>query len=82
MAEVIDLGADIVFEVKYGGQVYSVKEPNVKQIQKLQDSDGSQHAVIDLLNDLGMPRAVSETMPVSKVMALVNGLSRVLSEKK
>jgi hypothetical protein len=79
----IDLGSDIVFQVKYNGQTYNVKEPVIGQLDKLKgNSENDIVPVLDLLDDLGLPKSISVKMPMSKVKKLLDTMLGQLTEKK
>ncbi len=80
----LDLGADIEFNVKYGGKEYKLREPTVMEIEtfKTEDEGGAKGAITALLEKLGMPQGVVETMPMSKVRKLIEGLIEGMTGKK
>lgn len=79
----IDLGTDIKFNVTYGGQVYSLREPSVKEAMGFKkEAEADDMAVIKFISALGLPMEVAECMPVSKARKLVDALVGALSEKK
>lgn len=85
---VIDLGAKTEFEVKWSGQVYKLREPTAREMadyQKKSKADTAQDHSLDLLVDfvgtLGMPKDVSEQLPMSRLNALVEGLVGAISKK-
>lgn len=80
----IDLGADVEFKVLYGGKEYTLREPTVKEIEifKASESAGENGALVKLLADVGLPSSVAESMPVSKLKKLIDGLIEGMTGKK
>ncbi len=79
----IDLGQDVSFKVTYNGSVYMLREPSVKEVMGLKDMDAQdQNAILSFMDNLGLPVAVSEKMPISKVKRLIDTLVGAISEKK
>ncbi len=85
---VIDLGSKTEFEVKWAGQTYALREPTAREMadyQKKMKLDTTQDHSLDNLVEfvglLGMPKDVSESLPMSKLNALVDGLVAGISKK-
>lgn len=81
----IDLGQDIVFNVKMGAKSYELSEPTVRDINELQKSlEGGGEELelfISLLEKLGLPEDVSNSLGVLRMKKLVDGIMGGISEK-
>ncbi len=76
----IDLADPIEFEVTYQGQTWKLTEPTLKQIEDFRDGGGAN--IKSFLVELGLPEDVTIKMPMSKVEALVTGITESLVKKK
>lgn len=84
---VLDLGSKTVYEVKYEGRVFSLREPTAKDIndyQKAGEGEAGQSVenLLDFLNSLGLPKEVGEELGMSKLQMLTEHLTKEFSEKK
>lgn len=83
----IDLGPDKVFEIEVKGKTYELGEPNASQIKRMdiasknKDED-SITPLINMLYELGLPKEVAATMPISKIEKLIDGIVGAIQEKK
>lgn len=82
----LDLGSKAVCNVKVGGKEYKMSAPTVKQSENYQKSlskskGGEMNAFIDLLDELGLPREVSENLDVVQVRKLSEGLLGLVEKK-
>ena len=82
----LDLGEKAVCNVKVGGKEYKMSAPTVKQSEVYQaklskKKDGEMSAFIDLLEDLGLPRNISENLDVVQVRKLSEGLLGLVEKK-
>jgi len=82
----LDLGEKAVCNVKVGGKEYKMNAPTVKQSESYQKNmakkkDGEMTAFIDLLDELGLPREVSENLDVVQVRRLSEGLLGLVEKK-
>ncbi len=80
----IDLGNEVVFKVKLNGEVYSLREPTVKDIRVLNQKgeDKSDESVIDFIVSLGMPQKIADNLGLMKLKKLSEGLVSTFQEKK
>ena len=78
----IDLGNEIIFNVKLNGQSYKLREPTYKDIKKLNADKDNEEASIDLLCDLGLPKEVADGMGVLQLTKLIKTITGSLEEKK
>lgn len=79
----IDLGAKSVFNVKYNGATYSLREPTVKETLSLSEStEGDKTFVLKFLVSLGLPEEVASSLEISKVKVLMEALVGSITEKK
>jgi len=85
--ELIDLGAEVTFNVKIGSAEYKLSEPSVLQVAAFrdelkQDEDKSIECFLSLVTKLGMPKEVAESLGVSKLAILAESLTKGVSKKK
>lgn len=82
----IDLGQVIVYEVTLGEKTFSLREPTVKDIKKMQDEtktmgENSLEAYLNFLSEIGLPKDVAETMGISKMQMLTESLVSSVGKK-
>ena len=77
--QVIDLGDEIKFTVKYKGKEYVLREPSVAEAESLKENP---NGFLDFLAQLGMPKEVLMAMGLSKAKALVEGMLELVTKKK
>ncbi len=87
MEHEIDLGDELVINVKYAGQEYKLREPRVDEIDKFRaradaKEGDSMDALVMLMTELGMPKEVIMKMGMSKVRDLIDWLMATLTKKK
>jgi len=81
----IDLGEELVFNVRLGDKVYKMSEPTVQRLEAYREKQSGNESMlpaIELLVDLGLPKQVGETMGVTKLTKLIEGITGALTEKK
>lgn len=81
----IDLGSEVIFNIKLGDKVYPLTEPtvnHVKQFQVMLEKSDEVDAFMYLIQELGMPADVCEKLSVSQMKKLSEGLLGGMSEKK
>jgi len=81
----IDLGGEIVFNVKLGDKSYQLREPTLKDVKSFKistDGENAEDAFIDLVVGLGMPREVAEGLGITKLKKLSESLITGFDEKK
>ena len=81
----IDLGEELVFNVRLGDKVYKMSEPTVHRLEAYREKQSGNESMlpaIELLVDLGLPKQVGETMGVTKLTKLIEGITGALTEKK
>lgn len=81
----IDLGQEVVFNVKLGGQEYRLAEPSVSHVKKFQDKlkDNDEiSAFLFLIEELGLPKDVCGKLSVTQIKKLSEGIMGGISEKK
>ena len=68
------------FEIEYKGQKYSLQEPNVVAVEKMQNfikehgEEKSLQASLNMLDDCGLPIEVARTLSVSNIEKIVTTL--------
>lgn len=84
----LDLGSKVTCNVKVDGAEYKISAPTVLQTEKYQkelnkvENDGqSVGAFIDFLEQLGMPRNVSQNLDVVQLRKLSEGLLGLVEKK-
>lgn len=83
----LDLGAKTVYEIKYDGKTYQLKEPTARDINNYQkaskENEGKElENLLNFLNDLGLPKEIGEELGLSKIEKLSKYLIGEFSEKK
>ena len=84
----VDLGDDVIFQVKIGEQTYDLKEPNESQILALAedeeegDTDNTFKKLNTFMVDLGLPKEVVESLGVFRKKKFVSALMGELSKGK
>jgi hypothetical protein len=80
----IDLGESKKFEIKLGGSVHVLREPSVSDISTHKDGilSGDVDTFLVFLQDLGMPKKAANSLSVSQLATLTEGLLGDLNEKK
>jgi hypothetical protein len=73
----INLDSEILVRAKFGGQTFELREPTVKQVQAFQKmmKDGDEmDSYLEFLEDLGLPKDVTENLGITKLQKLSEGL--------
>lgn len=82
----IDLGDEVVFNVKYKGKVHKLREPTTDEVNKYmeltQGDDKSMSPFIAFVTELGLPQDVAGGLGITKIKKLADGLIGGLTEKK
>jgi len=81
----IDLGKEVVFNVKLGSENYPLVEPTVEHVKAYQKDmkEGEEiDAFMSLICNLGMPKDVCSKLSVTQLKKLADGLLGGLDEKK
>ena len=82
----IDLGQEIVFDVKLGDKAFKLREPTALEVQafqrRSQDSEDTVMELVSFVAMLGMEEQVAKSLGITKLNKLVEGIVGGLSEKK
>ena len=82
----IDLGQDVVFNVKLNDKEYKLREPSALEVEKYQvelkkDEDSATTLLISFVSSLGMDKDVASAMGIRKLTKLMQGIIGVMNEK-
>jgi hypothetical protein len=82
----IDLGKEVIFNVKLGEKEFKLTEPTVLQIEKFrkgidENKDNVVEHSMNLIVELGMPKEVVESLGATKLNLLLTGLMDGLEKK-
>lgn len=83
----IDLGTEVVINVKMGEEVYPLREPTLSDMEIMADVDkkdvkASNKALKDFICALGMPEDVVDSLGFLRLKKLSEGLTSSFTEKK
>ena len=82
----LDLGEKAICNVKVGGKEYKMSAPTVRQSEIYQKtlakkSGSEMSAFISLLEELGLPKQISENLDLVQVRKLSEGLLGLVEKK-
>lgn len=82
----IDLGQEVVYNVKLGDKKFTLSEPTVKEMQtlflSLKDGASEVDEFLSLLVKLGLPEDDANSLGLNKMKKLVDCIMGVGPEKK
>ena len=82
----LDLGTRSVLKVKIEGEAYDLHAPTVSQTEKFQkelkgQEDDQMGAFMSLLEELGLPKTITQKLDVVQVRKLSDGLLGMVEKK-
>ena len=85
MQHEIDLGSEVIINVKMGDKVYALREPTLDDIESMSNVDsGDTKAANKMLQDfvigLGMPEDVVKSLGIIRLKKLSEGLTNSFSD--